>query len=165
MNRISRSLAVPLLLTLLMLTLGCTPFRGSAGSDPASGDWTGHWYPAGSARPAGTLQCRMQRLNRDTWLAVFEARSSVEAVYEMKLRGRPTESGILFGGDIDLGPASGGVYQWTGEADGRVFQGTYERASEHGRFELRRPNSAPEATPSAPAVPASTPPEGTPPHD
>lgn len=165
MNRNSLAFAVPVLLTLCTLTLGCASPGGSRAADPASGDWAGHWYAAGSARPAGTLQCRMERLDRDTWLAVFEARASVEAVYEMKLEGQPTESGILFGGDIDLGPASGGVYQWTGEADGWVFQGTYERASERGRFELRRVQPPSAASPGAAAGPAPTPDDGKPLHD
>lgn len=133
--------AVVLTLMLSGCLTGCALSRGEA-FDPVSGNWTGAWYRAGETEPAGRLSFRLTSEGDETWRMVVEAASEVEAVYEFTLRGRREGARVVFGGEVDLGRAGGGVYEWTGEADGQVFQGAFSHPAGDGRFELvRRPEA------------------------
>jgi len=128
---------------LLLIPLGaagCAVFGGEAGPDPVSGSWTGAWYRAGEKQPAGPLNFSMTPLAPGRWRAVVEVSTEVEAIYELTLQGRAEGRRVLFEGEVDLGRAGGGVYAWSGEIAGDIFQGVFRHPSGDGRFELvRRP--------------------------
>lgn len=127
---------------LVMLLVACARPGGGASPDPASGTWTGAWYRVGEREPAGALGCRLEPAGPGVWEARFETGADVEANYELRLRGRREGSRVVFGGSVDLGAAGGGIYQWSGEIDGEVFQGTFQHPSGDGRFEMLRRRDA-----------------------
>lgn len=140
-----RTCAGFILLTILIAAGagGCTILGGQDAPDPVSGNWTGAWYRAGQKEPAGRLSFRMTADGPGSWRAVVEAASEVEATYEFTLRGRVQGSRVLFEDETDLGRAGGGIYVWSGEIAGDIFQGVFRNPAGDGRFELvRRPEPA-----------------------
>lgn len=107
-------------------------------SDPASGRWEGSWYIMKIEKPLGGLNCDIERTGPDEWKAVFEAEFGQTALYKIPLTGRRDRNRVVFGGDVDLGAASGGVFNWTGEADGRKFNGRYTSLYYKGTFSMDR---------------------------
>ncbi len=108
------------------------------GSDPVSGSWSGDWYVNNMPKPGGKLRCEVERIARDEWKAVFEAEFGQTAAYKVELLGKRDGKKVVFGGDVDLGAASGGVFTWTGDADGEKFNGVYKSKFYGGHFEMKR---------------------------
>lgn len=134
------ALLIPFFLISMGAT-GCVVPGGRAAPDPVSGRWTGAWYRAGEKSPAGALNFSMTPAGPGRWRAVVEVSSEVEATYELTLEGRVEGSRVLFEDEVDLGRAAGGVYTWSGEIAGDVFQGVFRHPAGDGRFELvRRPD-------------------------
>lgn len=107
-------------------------------SDPASGRWEGDWFIMKIQKPLGGLNCDIERTGPDEWKAEFEAEFGQTAIYRIPLTGRRDRNRVVFGGDVDLGAASGGVFTWTGDADGKEFNGTYTSLYYKGTFKLHR---------------------------
>lgn len=125
-----------------------------AEKDPVAGHWEGSWYLNKIAKPGGALRCDVTRVSKAQWKADFDAEFGGRANYSVELLGERKGEVVVFGGDVDLGAASGGVFKWTGEADGEKFTGKYSSTLYGGTFEMKRAPK-PAATP-APA-PAATP--------
>lgn len=116
---------------------GCALLDGGE-TDTASGSWEGHWYVGESTSAAGVLNCEIERVDKDEWKAVFYAEFGGEATYNVELSGRRGEGAVVFGGKVDLGQTSGGVFDWGGEADGVVFKGKYTSQFINGWFEMKK---------------------------
>ena len=102
------------------------------------GKWRGRWDD-GKGK-GDELSCVTTRLGENSWEALFTARCGETYAYTVKLAGHPSENGVHFGGQVDLG-AGHGFLVWTGEV-GRngaaiEFNGTYE-GSDSGTFKMRR---------------------------
>lgn len=110
--------------------------------DSASGHWEGHWFVGEATVPAGGLKADVQKIAEGVWSAEFDSEFGGEAVYELTLQGESgqgEDSGkVFFGGAVDLGVTSGGVFNWVGQADAKTFNGTYTSNFINGRFELDR---------------------------
>ncbi|GEM_PF-5119687 len=117
-------------------SIGCARLFGA--TDLVSGQWVGHWYVGESTTPAGGLKATITSAGRDAWDAAFDAEFGGTARYEVQLTGRRQEGRVLFGGQVDLGRASGGVFEWTGEIIGREFTGRYTSAGVRGTFRLEK---------------------------
>lgn len=149
---IRRLLPLSALALLPPLAAGCAAWREP---DLASGHWDGAWYVSKMPKPGGALRCDVERVDKREWKAVFDAEFGGRGIYHVELRGERAGEKVAFGGEVDLGAANGGVYQWTGEADGKVFAGKYTSKMFGGTFEMKRSSekpSAPQPTP-APAEP------------
>lgn len=110
--------------------------------DSASGHWEGHWFVLEATVPAGGLKADVRKISEGVWSAEFDSEFGGEAVYELTLQGESgqgEDSGkVFFGGSVDLGVTSGGVFNWVGQADAETFNGTYTSNFINGRFELNR---------------------------
>jgi hypothetical protein len=52
------------------------------------------------------------------------------------MEGRRAEGGVVFAGEVDLGAEGGGIYKWTGRADGQRFTGQYTSRLYNGTFSM-----------------------------
>ena len=117
-------------------------------SDPLAGRWEGKWVSDASGH-AGKLRAIVTPLpNADAAGGAPTYRVDYDAMflavlrfgYGMTLTAAPQPGGATrFEGRDDLGPLAGGVYRYTGSADGRTFTATYTSPADHGRFEMTRP--------------------------
>lgn len=136
-------------------------------ADPAIGRWEGQWFFKVGQRlvPGGKMGCLVERTGPDAWKATFEAewgktkdREAQAGIWKVSLDGRREDGKIVFGGDVDLGAASGGVFNWNGSIDGDSFDGEYRSKMVNGSFQMKRavegaeakgsPESSPDATPA-----------------
>jgi hypothetical protein len=135
-----------LLVVAIALSAGCALFSGSK-PDPAIGQWDGHWSVGASTQPVGGLKATITPgEKRGEYKAVFDAEFGQRAKYEVPLEGKRQGEKIVFEGDVDLGAASGGVFNWTGEIAGAEFNGVYKSPLVSGTFKLIK-------TPDQPASP------------
>ena len=134
-----------LLLMLLLSATGCGHYSGLFWKDPVSGKWSGEWFLANSPKPGGKLMCDVTRTGKNEWKAVFDAEFGGRAIYKVELTGHREGEKVAFGGDVDLGAASGGVFNWKGEADGKKFTGKYTSKTYGGHFEMDRVADPPAA--------------------
>jgi len=135
MNPSRRALQFSISSLALLLISGCALFSPK---DPVSGNWSGDWYISALPKPGGVLKCNVTRVDKNQWKAEFEAfyGKSERALYKVELLGHREKEKVVFGGDVDLGAASGGVFHWTGQCDGKKFTGDYKSTNYTGRFEL-----------------------------
>lgn len=139
----SATLAIVVVLTAAAFVGGCGHLREGGAPDVISGFYDGDWYGGNAEEPLGELTCTIVRRDKETWDATFFASFGGFGEYEMPLEGRRDSEKVLFGGSIDLGETSGGVFNWTGEiVDGR-FNGTYTSRFINGTFRMVK--TSPEA--------------------
>ena len=139
----SATLAIVVVLTAAAFVGGCGHLREGGAPDVISGFYDGDWYGGNAEEPLGELTCTIVRRDKERWDATFFASFGGFGEYEMPLEGRRDSEKVLFGGSIDLGETSGGVFNWTGEiADGR-FNGTYTSRFINGTFRMVK--TSPEA--------------------
>lgn len=122
---------------LAALVSSCALF-GFGRGDIVSGRYEGSWYVGESTEPAGGLAATITLGENGDWVAKFEAEFGGSATYNVELNGRSVGDKVAFGGDEDLGDASGGVFNWVGEADGELFKGEYTSRLVNGTFQMRK---------------------------
>lgn len=110
--------------------------------DPASGNWKGHWFVGNATKPAGGLDCVIQKPVKGEWKAEFDAEFGQRARYQVDLVGHREGDKVVFGGQVDLGAASGGVFDWSGEIAGNEFNGKYTSKAISGTFKLTKSDAA-----------------------
>ncbi len=144
MNRhsISATLSTVVLLT-PMLTGGCGHLRDGGSSEIVSGYYDGDWYGPNAEEPLGELACMIVRRDGETWDATFSATFGGFGEYDVRLEGRRVGDKVVFGGSVDLGETSGGVFDWNGEIVDERFTGTYTSRFINGTFRMVK--TAPEA--------------------
>lgn len=136
----------PLAILFVFTLVGC------ARRDDAVGHWTGQWFydAKGAAKPGGALECDVTRASKAEWLAIFSAqwgaapgKDPEKGKFTVQLSGHREEDHISFGGDVDLGKASGGVFNWTGAIKDGLFTGVYKSKFVNGTFEMKRTSPEP----------------------
>ncbi len=129
---------------LISLT-ACSHFGSPKVEDTVSGYYAGDWYGPNPEKSLGTLNCTTTATGPDSWDALFAATFGDYGEYEVPLEGRREEGKVVFGGTVDLGPADGGAYEWSGEIIGDDFNGTYTSKFISGSFRMKR-SDPPELT-------------------
>jgi hypothetical protein len=120
-----------------ILFSGCAYFE-RAQSDPATGQWEGSWYVGNSTQPAGGLKADVTRTGPNQWEAIFDAEYGQQSRYQVVMPGKLQDGVVIFQGDVDLGQASGGVFNWSGRIEGDTFNGVYTSRGISGTFKLNR---------------------------
>jgi hypothetical protein len=134
--------AVALLLSIAVLTSGCSSFERAWRDPPAessgiAGRWQGKWKSARSG-DSGKLRAIITRQSAAQYKARFHAtyHSVLSAVYGVTLdvtqRGPRSE----FRGAANLGVW--GRYETAGHATRTQFRATYRSKFDHGTFEMER---------------------------
>ena len=85
-------------------------------------NWTGKWD--GGGEHCGELRCVARHVTGDQWEATFTGYCDRKFAYEVKMKGRAAKGKVIFNGKAELG-GDDGVYQWTGEIQGKEFVGRY----------------------------------------
>ena len=134
--------AAALLLSIAVLTTGCSSFERAWQNTPAessgiAGRWQGRWKSASSG-DSGKLRAIITRQSVSHYKARFHAtyHSVLSAVYGVTLdvtqRGPRSE----FRGAANLGVW--GRYETTGHATQTQFHATYRSKFDYGTFEMQR---------------------------
>jgi len=126
------------LILLAASSLGCQHTGHGAHEDTVSGYYEGDWYGPNPDRPLGELTCTIERRDGTHWDATFFASFGGFGEYEVAMEGKREDGRVVFGGSIDLGETSGGVFNWDGEVEGDEFRGAYTSKAINGTFRMRR---------------------------
>lgn len=136
---------LPALLLAAAIFSGCTKDGGREEEKDAkpkapqvAGKWTGTWESASDKRHSGGLSCEATSAKKNEWEAVFTAEFGKTKAYTVKLKGKPQGDKVVFGGEVDLGKADGGVFTWTGRATETEFTGEYQGGGDTGSFKMTR---------------------------
>ena len=132
---ISAALATMVLIAPI-LSGGCSHLREGGSTDNVSGSYDGDWYGPNKDRPLGELTCVIVRRDSATWDATFSATFGGFGEYDVPLEGRREGEKVVFGGSMDLGETSGGVFEWKGEIVGENFTGLYTSRFINGTFRM-----------------------------
>lgn len=137
MNRlpISATLTTVVLLA-SVLSGGCSHLGEGSSPDGISGFYDGDWYGPDAEKPLGELTCTIVRRDSATWDATFSATFGGFGEYDVALEGRREGDKVVFGGSMDLGETSGGVFDWKGEIVGGRFAGSYTSRFINGTFRM-----------------------------
>lgn len=130
-----------MLMLAVVLGGGCSHLREGGSTDPVSGSYDGDWYGPNADRPLGELTCVIVRRDSTTWDATFSATFGGFGEYDVELEGRRDGDKVVFGGSMDLGETSGGVFEWNGEIVGERFTGTYTSQFINGTFRMVKVSS------------------------
>lgn len=115
-----------------------------------SGPWQGTWRSEVHGHH-GDLRCLVTDINltasmkpyvpglfrfryHATFLGLFSA------TYNVSHTVRRTKNGYEFSGDQKLSGLCGGLYHYEGRFMNQKFTATYSSATDHGRFEMKRPS-------------------------
>jgi len=121
-----RYFPVPILAIVFGLLAGCSTSK-----------WTGTWQASDSPEHGGDLHCRARKVGDGTWKATFSGYCGRQFVYDIEMDGREQDGKVVFAGQVDLGEADGGAYQWEGVMTGNKFDGKYLTASgASGSFQM-----------------------------
>lgn len=142
-----RKLGRSAVLVLLIFVTGCSSFNNEwkqAASTEASvltGRWQGTWVSEVNGHH-GKLRCVVSQTTTSEYQANFRAtyQSVFHFSYTVILHAEQKDGECNFQGDADLGWA-GGIYHYAGRADGSNFVSTYSCASDHGTFQMMRPEA------------------------
>lgn len=147
MNRFVSSALTTLLLGVLALGAGCSRFHRDwrqAARTPApvsglDGRWEGVWISDVNGHN-GRLRCLIAPERDGVHQARFHAkyRRILSFSYTVPLVARETNGTFHFEGEADLGRLAGGVYRYSGHADGTNFFSTYSSKHDHGVFRMVR---------------------------
>lgn len=127
------------------VSIAPTPAPTPAWEDPATGAWKGDWYfkMGESSLKGGMLECVVTREEEDLWNAIFTAQWGMTNAnqgqtgsYTVSLEGRRQGDTVVFGGSVNLGSGSGGVFEWTGTVSKEKFLGVYDNPNVKGTFEM-----------------------------
>ena len=137
MNRlpISATLATVVLLT-AVLSGGCSHLGEGGSPDSISGFYDGDWYGPNAEEPLGELTCTIVRRDVEVWDATFSATFGGFGEYDVQLEGGREGDKVVFGGSVDLGETSGGVFDWNGEIVEERFTGSYTSRFINGTFRM-----------------------------
>jgi hypothetical protein len=134
--------AAVLLLSIAMLTTGCSSFERAWRNPPAessgiAGRWQGNWKSARSS-DSGKLRAIITRQSAALYKARFHAtyHSVLTAVYGVTLEAKQRGSRSEFQGAANLG--LWGRYETTGYATRTQFRATYRSKFDHGTFAMQR---------------------------
>ena len=136
------TLAIVVIFTAVLIS-GCGHLREAGPSDRVSGHYDGNWYGPNVEQPLGELSCVIVRRDGETWDATFSASFGGFGEYDLRLEGRRDGDKVVFGGSIDLGETSGGVFDWSGEIRDELFTGSYSSRFISGTFRMTK--TSPEA--------------------
>ena len=125
-----------LLIGMVALGAGCAHLGESGSGDVVSGFYDGDWYGPDPDRALGELTCTIVATGVDAWDATFFASFGGFGEYEVGLDGRREGDKVVFGGSVDLGATSGGVFEWHGEIVGDQFNGSYTSSMINGTFKM-----------------------------
>ena len=134
--------AAALLLSIAMLTTGCSSFERAWGNPPAessgiAGRWQGSWKSARSG-DSGKLRAIITPQSATQYRARFHAtyHSVLSAVYGVTLEAKRRGWRSEFHGAANLGVW--GRYETTGYATRTQFLATYRSKFDHGTFAMQR---------------------------
>jgi hypothetical protein len=142
-----RAIALALLLVSTLFLGGCS-FNHEwkkAGANPAppngiEGRWQGFWV-SGANGHTDSLRAVITRKDVDLYRARFHAKyhKVFSFGYTVLIRTEPSDQGLKFRGEANLGWWAGGVYHYEGHADDTNFFSTYSCKYDHGTFRMSRP--------------------------
>jgi hypothetical protein len=111
-------------------------------TSPASveGRWEGRWVSEVNGHQ-GRLRCLLTRESDERCQARFRATYGgvFRFSYTVPLSLQAHDRGWEINGEADLGKLAGGNYYYEGRIAPTNFVATYRSQSDHGRFELHRP--------------------------
>ena len=133
----------------LALTLcGCSSFNRDwekakvppVNENSMAGPWEGTWSSDMNHHHGG-LRCLMTPATNSVYQARFRATYGkfFWFNYEVPMEVQPHFGGWEFSADADLGKMAGGNYYFEGRVTTTNLMSTYRSSSDHGVFELRRP--------------------------
>jgi hypothetical protein len=110
------------------------------------GRWSGTWTSEANGHH-GSLRCLITRVSDHRVRARFRAIFAGFIPYEhsILLDGSDHNGLWRFEGEEDLGWFAGGEFRFNGEASNDRFFASYHTSSDHGTFELNRPNPSGDA--------------------
>jgi hypothetical protein len=113
---------------------------GDGGADHLAGRWKGSWKSDKSGHSGG-LRGIVRRVDADTYRAHFNATYAllIRFGYDMDMTADVQEEVTYVAGEADLGKSAGGVYEYEGQADGKIFRLNYRTKKDYGHFTLKRP--------------------------
>jgi hypothetical protein len=119
------------------------PTTTPASTDPLAGRWEGKWQSEQNGH-SGRLRAIATRVDAGTYHIDYDAyfMGIFRFTHGMNVsatRADDAGAALRFEGQEDIGPLAGGVYHYTGTADGQAFTSTYQSNDDHGRFEMKRP--------------------------
>lgn len=133
---------------MILLTGGCSSFHRAwqdAGKTPPPADsiagrWEGSWLSHVNGHN-GKLRAILTETDPGTYQARFHAtyQRILTFEYTVTLHAEHNNNESTFQGQADLGPMAGGVYQYDGTANPTEFSCQYKAKSDHGIFEMKRP--------------------------
>ena len=112
----------------------------AADRDELAGRWKGGWKSEKSGH-SGSLRAIVTKLDDDTYRARFDASWALlmRFGYEMELTPDRRDGVVYVSGEENIGNNLGGVYEYDGKADGKVFRCNYRTRNDYGYFRLTRP--------------------------
>jgi hypothetical protein len=136
------------LMLAILLTGGCSSFHQAwqeAGKTPPPADriagrWEGTWLSHVNGH-SGKLRAILAETEPGTYQARFHAtyQHILTFEYTVTLHAEHNNNESTFMGQADLGAMAGGVYQYNGTATPTEFSCRYKAKSDHGLFEMKRP--------------------------
>jgi hypothetical protein len=120
--------------------------RSDARSDDFTGRWDGQWTSAKhrtkTGFAGGRLRCLLTKVDDRHYAARFKANwmiftSSYRTLFAVERRG----GALQLSGEHKLSAMFGGVYKYAGRVTPDDFTATYDSTYDHGKFEMRRPQS------------------------
>jgi hypothetical protein len=105
-----------------------------------AGPWQGKWVSAASGHE-GKLRCVITKKSQTEYDAKFHAKYKKIMSFGYTVPMKVTREGTSyrFNGEADLGKLAGGMYTYSGAANGTNFISTYDSKYDHGKFEMSRP--------------------------
>lgn len=104
-----------------------------------STQWSGTWTDHRRENYGGDLHCEAEKVGDNRWEARFFGHCGYDYSYEVELIGEKDGAAVRFSGEVDLGEAGGGVYNWVGHMLGQEFAGEYTTArGKAGSFHMTR---------------------------
>ena len=140
----------PLCVLMALAACGCSQFetdwrsdavrKVDAGRDELAGRWKGGWKSEKSGH-GGSLRAIVTKLDENTYRARFDASWAMlmRFGYEMKLTPDRQDGVAYLNGEQNIGEKFGGVYQYEGKADGKIYRCNYRTKNDYGQFRMTRP--------------------------
>ena len=136
-------------LVIFGVTTGCSTFqrdwrqaaKSPARADSITGRWEGRWQSDANGHH-GKLRCLISEDAHGNYAARFRASylKILSFSYSVALEVNSNNLTWQFHGAEDLGAAAGGLYHYTGTITPTNFHAIYEAKSDHGTFEMKRPD-------------------------
>lgn len=108
--------------------------------DHLSGRWKGSWKSDKSGHSGG-LRCIAAKADDGAYRCRFNATYALllRFGYTMEMTADVREDLTYVAGEQDLGKMYGGVYEYEGQSNGKMFRLNYRTKNDYGHFTLKRP--------------------------